>query len=53
MFLKNDLMKRYFNGKIGVIKSLEDEEIVVECDGKDIYVVAGNLGKFPVYFKQS
>ncbi len=38
MFLKNDLMKRYFNGKIGTVKSLDDEEIVVECDGKDIYV---------------
>ncbi|MEP6628800.1 MAG: AAA family ATPase, partial [Ginsengibacter sp.] len=38
MFLKNDIMKRYFNGKIGTVKSLDDEEIVVECDGKDIFV---------------
>jgi hypothetical protein len=38
MFLKNDIMKRYFNGKIGTVKSLDNEEIVVECDGKDIYV---------------
>lgn len=39
MFLKNDVVsKRYFNGKIGVIKSLEKEEIIVECDGQDISV---------------
>ncbi|MEO5649706.1 MAG: helix-turn-helix domain-containing protein [Ginsengibacter sp.] len=39
MFLKNDVIsKRYFNGKIGVIKSLEDDEITVECDGQDISV---------------
>jgi ATP-dependent exoDNAse (exonuclease V), alpha subunit - helicase superfamily I member len=38
MFLKNDVEKRYFNGKIGVIKSLDEEEIVVECDGVNIYV---------------
>jgi hypothetical protein len=39
MFLKNDVIqKRYFNGKIGVIKSLGDEEIVVASDGADIVV---------------
>ncbi len=39
MFLKNDVIsKRYFNGKIGVVKSLDDEEIIVECDGADISV---------------
>ena len=39
MFLKNDLIqKRYFNGKIGVIKSLEKEKIIVECDGTEIQV---------------
>ena len=39
MFLKNDVVnKRYFNGKIGVIKSLKEDEIVVECDGENIYV---------------
>lgn len=38
MFLKNDINKKYFNGKIGVIKSLDDEEIIVACDGFDIYV---------------
>ena len=31
-------MKRYFNGKIGVVKSLDDEEIIVECDGINISV---------------
>lgn len=39
MFLKNDVtQKRYFNGKIGVIKSLDEEMIVVECDGLNISV---------------
>jgi PIF1-like helicase/Helix-turn-helix domain/HRDC domain/Helicase len=39
MFLKNDLiMKRYFNGKIGTVKSLGKENITVECDGFDINV---------------
>jgi hypothetical protein len=39
MFLKNDLMaKRYFNGKIGVVKLLEQNKIVVDCDGVDIEV---------------
>jgi hypothetical protein len=38
MFLKNDTEKRYFNGKIGVIKSLMQDEIIVNCDGVDIYV---------------
>jgi hypothetical protein len=39
MFLKNDLVyKRYYNGKIGTVKSLEKEKIIVECDGKDIEV---------------
>jgi hypothetical protein len=39
MFLKNDLVyKRYYNGKIGTVKVLEKEKIVVECDGKDIEV---------------
>src|ERR1019366_8839875 len=39
MFLKNDVIqKRYFNGKIGVIKSLDDEEIVVASDGTNVAV---------------
>ena len=39
MFLKNDLVsKKYFNGKIGVVKSLSPDEIVVTCDGEHIYV---------------
>ncbi|MEP7255683.1 MAG: helix-turn-helix domain-containing protein [Ferruginibacter sp.] len=39
MFLKNDLIqKRYYNGKIGVIKSLEKEKIIVESDGNEIEV---------------
>ncbi len=39
MFLKNDVtQKRYFNGKIGVIKALKKDEIIVTCDGTDIRV---------------
>lgn len=39
MFLKNDVAERkYFNGKIGVVKSLGEDEIIVECDGWDINV---------------
>lgn len=39
MFLKNDLVqKRYFNGKIGIIKLLEKDKIIVDCDGTDIQV---------------
>jgi len=38
MFLKNDTEKRYFNGKIGVIKRLDEDEIIVDCDGFEIYV---------------
>jgi hypothetical protein len=39
MFLKNDtIYKRYFNGKIGRIKSLEDDYVLVETDGDLINV---------------
>ena len=40
MFLKNDLVqKRYFNGKIGVVSSLEKDKIIVKCDGIEIDVM--------------
>lgn len=39
MFLKNDVVaKRYFNGKIGVVKLLNKDKIIVDCDGVDIEV---------------
>ncbi len=39
MFLKNDLIqKRYYNGKIGVIKKLTKEKIIVDCDDNEIEV---------------
>ncbi|MEY2916765.1 MAG: hypothetical protein RIS73_479 [Bacteroidota bacterium] len=39
MFLKNDVVaKRYFNGKIGVVKLLENNKIIVDCDGVEIEV---------------
>lgn len=39
MFLKNDVInKRYFNGKIAVVKELQKEKIIVDCDGTEIEV---------------
>lgn len=39
MFLKNDMLsKRYFNGKIGVVKHLEKDKIIVDCDGVEVEV---------------
>ena len=39
MFLKNDtIQKRYYNGKIGVVKSLTKDKIIVDCDGTEIEV---------------
>jgi hypothetical protein len=39
MFLKNDVIqKRYYNGKLGVIKSLTKDKIIVDCDGDEIEV---------------
>lgn len=39
MFLKNDVIqKRYFNGKIGIVKELQQEKILVDCDGTEIEV---------------
>ena len=39
MFLKNDVIqKRYYNGKIGVVKLLAKEKIIVDCDGEEITV---------------
>jgi len=39
MFLKNDtIAKRYFNGKIGIIKSLDEDDIIVVSDGEEIRV---------------
>jgi hypothetical protein len=39
MFLKNDLIqKRYYNGKIGVVKALTKDKIIVDCDGTEIEV---------------
>lgn len=39
MFLKNDnVAKRFFNGKIGRVKHLKEDKIVVDCDGDEIDV---------------
>lgn len=45
MFIKNDVIyKRYFNGKIGVISSMEDDKIMVTCDDM-IWRFTGKAGK--------
>jgi len=39
MFIKNDSEgKKFFNGKIGIISDISDDEIIVTCDGVDISV---------------
>ena len=39
MFIKNDVIeKRYFNGKIGVVCSLNNSKITVDCGGEKIEV---------------
>ena len=39
MFIKNDVVeKKYFNGKIGVVARLDNEKIVVDCNGIEIDV---------------
>ncbi len=40
MFIKNDVEKRYFNGKIGVVSEINADKILVDCDGIII-----NVGK--------
>jgi DNA-binding CsgD family transcriptional regulator/GTPase SAR1 family protein len=40
MFIKNDVVsKKYFNGKIGIIQTLEKNKIIVRSDGEDIEVL--------------
>lgn len=39
MFIKNDTEeKKFFNGKIGIIEDISDEEIIVRCGEEKIYV---------------
>jgi uncharacterized protein YpbB len=39
MFIKNDnVSKRYFNGKIGIVSSLDHDKITVNCEGEEIEV---------------
>jgi len=39
MFIKNDSEgKKFFNGKIGIITDISEDEIIVTCDGVDISV---------------
>jgi len=43
MFLKNDTEtpRRFFNGKIGVIESIEEESISIKCPGEDETIELG------------
>ena len=43
MFLKNDTEKirRYFNGKIGVVNKIEDDKIFVQCKGEATVIEVG------------
>jgi hypothetical protein len=36
MMIKNDVEKKYFNGKIGVITKLENEIVFVQCKGESL-----------------
>ena len=39
MFIKNDVIgKKYFNGKIGRVLTLEEDRVVVDCEGEQIEV---------------
>ena len=39
MFIKNDTVtKKYFNGKIGIVSSLSNDKITVNCAGEEIEV---------------
>ncbi len=40
MFLKNDIEKirRYFNGKIGIVDKIEDDKIFVLCEGNTLAI---------------
>lgn len=42
MFIKNDPERRFFNGKIGIIKRLEDDKIIVEIDNYNEIEVTRN-----------
>jgi hypothetical protein len=43
MFLKNDNVdKKYFNGKIGVVTELSEDKVIVTCDGTEIPVSRDN-----------
>ena len=40
MFIKNDTEKirRYFNGKIGIVEKIEEDKITVSCKGDDLFI---------------
>lgn len=45
MFIKNDTesVRRFYNGKIGVVKRIENDKITVQCPGDDEPVVLGKM----------
>jgi hypothetical protein len=38
MFLKNNVAKNYYNGKIGIVHSLSTDEVIVQCGTEKIIV---------------
>lgn len=45
MFIKNDTetVRRFYNGKIGVVQRIENDKITVQCPGDDEPVVLGKM----------
>ncbi len=45
MFIKNDTesVRRFYNGKIGIIKDLEDNKITIQCPGEDEVIELGKM----------
>ena len=45
MFIKNDTesVRRFYNGKIGIIKDFEEDKIVIQCPGEDEVIELGKM----------
>lgn len=53
MFLKNDSKKRWVNGTIGIIKSLNNKEIKVDIDGTIVDVQPETWNKIKYFYNQT
>lgn len=45
MFIKNDseTVRRFYNGKIGIIQDFEDDKIIIQCPGDDEPIALGKM----------